>query len=161
MLKLFSTQLLVNSEIFKLSLNLSLKLLRVQSGCYELKGDLSPIVLKEIFHNSLQISKFTMICMENLSNMTRWQKLFLVQILLNFDGHCNCYFWEIRLKSYSLPNFNMLFQKTLLIWSTILLLWLPFGVPSSTCLCSCTFINMTCKLPVETKLLENETNTYK
>ena len=92
MLKLFSTQLLVNSEIFKLSLNLSLKLLRVQSGCYELKGDLSPIVLKEIFHNSLKISKFTRICMENLSNMTRWQKLFLVQILLNFDGHCNCYF---------------------------------------------------------------------
>ena len=86
MLKLFSTQLLVNSEIFKLSLNLSLKLLRVQSGCYELKGDLSPIILKEIFHNSLKISKFTRICMENLSNMTRWQKLFLVQILLNLTA---------------------------------------------------------------------------
>ena len=40
MLKWFSTQLLVNSEVFKLLLNLSLMLLRAQSACYELKGDL-------------------------------------------------------------------------------------------------------------------------
>ena len=39
--------------------------LRALSACYELKGDLSPVILKEIFHHSLKISKFTRICMEN------------------------------------------------------------------------------------------------
>ena len=38
----FSIQILVNSIIFKLSLNLSLPHLRAQIACYELKGDLSP-----------------------------------------------------------------------------------------------------------------------
>ena len=47
-------QLLVNSEVFKLSLNLSLTHLRAQSACYELKGDLSLLMLKEMFHKSLQ-----------------------------------------------------------------------------------------------------------
>ena len=35
---------LVNSEIFKLSLNLSFTHLRAQTACYELKGDLSPVI---------------------------------------------------------------------------------------------------------------------
>ena len=35
------------------------------SACYELKGYLSPIMLKEISHDSLKILKFTWICMEN------------------------------------------------------------------------------------------------
>ena len=60
----------MNSEIFKLSLNLSLTHLRAQSACYELKGDLSPVMLKEIFHGSLKVAKFTRICMENHSNVT-------------------------------------------------------------------------------------------
>ena len=68
----FSIQLLVNSEIVKLSLNLSLMHL-AQIACYELKRDLSPVVLKDIFYDSLQISKFTRICMENYSSMTGWQ----------------------------------------------------------------------------------------
>ena len=33
-----------NSAIFKLSLSLSLTHLRAQSACYELKGDLSPVI---------------------------------------------------------------------------------------------------------------------
>ena len=71
-----SSVLLVNSEIFKLSLNLSLTHLRTQSACYELKGDLSRVMLKEIFHDRLKISKFTRICIENHSSVTGWQKLF-------------------------------------------------------------------------------------
>ena len=55
MLEWFSIQLLVNSEIFKLSLNLSIIHLMAQSACYELKEDLSPVMLKEIFHDSLKI----------------------------------------------------------------------------------------------------------
>ena len=86
-------QLIVNTEIFKLSLNLFLTHLRAQMACYELKGDLSPVMLKEKFHDSLKVSKFTRIRMENHSSVTGWQKLFfLIQILPIFGGRCNSYF---------------------------------------------------------------------
>ena len=39
--------------------------------------------------------------------------VFLIQILLFFGGRCNRYFWDIWLKSYTLPNFNILFQLVL------------------------------------------------
>ena len=71
----FGVQILVNYEIFKLSLNLSLTHLIAQTACYELKGNVSPVILKEIFHDSRN-SKFTRISMENHSGVTRWQKLF-------------------------------------------------------------------------------------
>ena len=45
----FHIQILVNFTIFKLLLNLSLAHLKVQIACYELKGDLSPVMLKGIF----------------------------------------------------------------------------------------------------------------
>ena len=62
----FSIQLLVNSEIFKLSLNLSHTHLRAQSVCHELKEDLSPVMLfNEMFYDSLKISTFTRICLEH------------------------------------------------------------------------------------------------
>ena len=57
-------------------LNLSLTHLRAQIACYELKGDLSPVMLKEIFHNSFKISKFARICTENHTSVTGWQELF-------------------------------------------------------------------------------------
>ena len=69
-------ELLVNSETFKLSLNLSPTHLKAQSACYELKGYLSPLILNEIFHDSLKISNFTRICVENHSSVTWWQNLF-------------------------------------------------------------------------------------
>ena len=59
----------------------------------------------------MKISKITRICMENHSSVTGWQELLF--ILLNFGGRCNRYFWDIRLKIYRLPNFNMLFQLVL------------------------------------------------
>ena len=34
-------------------------------------------------------------------------------VYLTFGGRCNRYFWDIQLKSLSLPNFNMLFQLVL------------------------------------------------
>ena len=39
--------------------------------------------------------------------------VFLIQTLPTFGGHCNSYFWDIRLKILRLPNFNMLFQLVL------------------------------------------------
>ena len=37
----------------------------------------------------------------------------LIQMLLTFDGRCNRYFEDIRLKILILRNFNMLFQLVL------------------------------------------------
>ena len=73
MLAWFSIQILVNSKIFKLSFNLSLMHLRALIDCYELKGDLSPVMLKEIFHENFEITR---ICMENHASVTGWQTLF-------------------------------------------------------------------------------------
>ena len=42
----------------KLSLNLSLTHLRAQIACYELKGDLSPVILKEYFTKVLKIQNY-------------------------------------------------------------------------------------------------------
>ena len=52
-------KLLVNSKIFKLSLYLSLTHLRAQIACYELKGELSPVMLKEIFDESFENFEIT------------------------------------------------------------------------------------------------------
>ena len=70
---------LVNSKFFKLSCNLSLAHLRVQIVCYELKGDLSPVMLKEIFHDSFENFEITRICMETHASVTGWQKLFFIR----------------------------------------------------------------------------------
>ena len=72
----FSIQILENSKIIKLSCNLFLTHLRAQIVCYELKEDLSPVMLKEIFHDSFENFEITRICMENHAYMTGWQKLF-------------------------------------------------------------------------------------
>ena len=87
----YSHCLLVNFGIFKLSLNF-LFAFKGRSACYELKGDLSPIMLNEIFHDNMKTSKFTRICMENHSSVTGWQVFRLLQILLTFGGRYNRYF---------------------------------------------------------------------
>ena len=69
-------QILVNSKLFKLSCHLFLTHLRAQIVCYELKGDLSPVMLKDIFYDSFENFKITRICMENHASVTVWQKLF-------------------------------------------------------------------------------------
>ena len=68
--------------------------LRAQIARFELKEDLSPIMLKEIFHESLKNLKFTRIFME-------------------YHSSVNHHFWDIQLEIYMLPNFNMLFQLVL------------------------------------------------
>ena len=107
----FSIQILVNSKIFKLSLNLSLTHLRAQIACYELKGDLSPVMLKEIFHDSFENFEITRICMENHASVTGWQKLF--SSYKCFQLLAAATFKDILLKILRLPNFNMLFQLLL------------------------------------------------
>ena len=50
--------------------------LRAQSACYELKGDLSPVMLKEIFHDNLKNYEIYKDLYGNHSSVTGWQKLF-------------------------------------------------------------------------------------
>ena len=52
-------------------------------ACYGLKGDLSPVMLKKIFHESFENLEITRICMEK---------------------QCNRFFRNIRLKVLGLPN---------------------------------------------------------
>ena len=63
-------QILVNSKMSKLLLYLSLTHLRAQITCYELKGDLSPVMLKEIFQDSFENFEITRICVENHASVT-------------------------------------------------------------------------------------------
>ena len=58
--------------------------------------------VRQIFNESLKISKFTRICMKYHSSVAGWQEF--------SRGRCNRFFWYIRLKIYRLLNFNMLFQ---------------------------------------------------
>ena len=48
--------------------------LRTLIACYELKGDLSRLMLKKIFNETFEITR---ICMENHASVTGWQTLFL------------------------------------------------------------------------------------
>ena len=50
----FSIKIHVNSKMFKQSLNLPLTHLRAQIACYKLKGDLIPVMLEEILHDSFK-----------------------------------------------------------------------------------------------------------
>ena len=43
---------------------------------YELKRELSPVMLKEIFYDIFENFETPRICVENHASMTGWQKLF-------------------------------------------------------------------------------------
>ena len=107
---MFSIQILVNSKIFKLSCNLFLTHLRAQIVYYELKVDLSPVMLKEIFHHSFEnFENFTRICIENHASVTGWQKLF-------FSYKCFQLLAAVAIATFEilrLPIFNTLFQLVL------------------------------------------------
>ena len=57
----FSIQILLNFEIFKLSVNLSLTHLRAHTACYKFKRRFEPCNAKEIFHDSFENFEFTRI----------------------------------------------------------------------------------------------------
>ena len=64
-----------------------------QIACYEFKGDLSPVMLKEIFHDSFENFEFS----KNLYGQPcerDWvaKVVILIQMLLTFGGRCNRYF---------------------------------------------------------------------
>ena len=79
------------------------------SNCllWKQKEHLSPIMLTELFSDSLTITKCT-----RISTVCDWvaRVVFPIQILLIFSSHCNRFFWDIPLKIYRLPYFNTLFQ---------------------------------------------------
>ena len=87
--------------------------LRAQSACYELKGDLSPVMLKEIKLFSQQFENVKIykdLYRKPFKRDWMAKVVFLIKILLIFCSHCKGYFWETQLKIYRLPNFNILFH---------------------------------------------------
>ena len=81
------------SKIFKLSLKLFFTHLRAQIACYDLKGNLSHVMLKKIFHDSFENFEITRICMGNHASVTECMAkvVFLIQMLPTFGGRCNRY----------------------------------------------------------------------
>ena len=79
----WSMQLLVNSEIFKLSLNLSLTHLRGQISCYESEGELRPVMFK--FEN---FQSYKNLYGKPFKGDWVAKVVFLIQILLIFGVRC-------------------------------------------------------------------------
>ena len=82
------------------------------------------MMLKEVFHDSFKIDWLIDKDLYGKPFNHDWKEkdVFLIQILLIFGGRCNRYFWDIPLKIYGLPNFNMLFH---LVLQSELVLCLP------------------------------------
>ena len=71
--------------------------------------------------------------------------VFLIQMLLTFDGRCNSYFLDIRrLKIHWFPNFNMLFQ---------LVLTKLFRSELFSCLVKVDHVINSCKGPILDKIM--------
>ena len=66
-----------NFEIFKTVVKSFLYAFKGSNYLFELKGDLSPVMLKEIIHDSFENFEIKRICMENHASVTGWQKLFI------------------------------------------------------------------------------------
>ena len=88
------------------------------SNCL-LKGDLSPIMLKKIFHNSFKNFEISQDLYRKPCKRDWVAKVvFLIQMIL-----INRYFWDVRLKILRLPNFSMLFQLVLTKLNCFLVYW--------------------------------------
>ena len=71
----------------------SMKILKFfPTRIYELKGDLSPVMLKKIFHNSFEHFEIYQDLYGKPCKRDWVAKvIFLIQMLLTFDGRCNRY----------------------------------------------------------------------
>ena len=107
----FSIRILVNFEIFQLLQNISFSITMLKSPFYSWQTIWALKCLRERFNDSLKILKFTRICADGKTLKRDWvaRVVFLIQILLIFGDRCNRYFWDVRLNSYRLLNFNTLF----------------------------------------------------
>ena len=84
-----SIQILLNFEIFRLSWNISLSNKGLKSPFYSQQAIWALKCIRERFNDSLKISKFTRICMENHSSMTGWQKSFPRVVVLSLFSILN------------------------------------------------------------------------
>ena len=67
--------------------------LRAQSACYELKGDLSPVMRKEIFSQQFENFKiYKDLYRKPFKRDWIAKVVFLIKILLIFCSHCKGYF---------------------------------------------------------------------
>ena len=70
-------------------------------------------MLRECFMAGLKISKLQGFVLKSMQGWLDGKVIFPIQMLPTFGGRCNRYFWDVRLKIFRLPNFNMLFQLVL------------------------------------------------
>ena len=70
-------------------------------------------MLRECFMAGLKISKLQGFVLKSMQGWLDGKVIFPIQMLPTFGGPCNRYFWDVRLKIFRLPNFNMLFQLVL------------------------------------------------
>ena len=67
-----------------------------------------------MFHGRFfKISKLQGFVLKSMQGWLDGRVIFPIQMLPTFGGRCNRYFWDVRLKIFRLPNFNMLFQLVL------------------------------------------------
>ena len=109
----FSIQILVNSKSFKLLCNLFLTQLSAQIVCYELKGDLRPVMLREIFYDSFENFKITRICMEIMRAWLDGKCCFPHTNASNFRWPLQSLLLRYTAEILRLPNFNRFFQRVL------------------------------------------------
>ena len=70
--------------------------LRAQIACYELKGDLIPVLLKELFHESFEnFEIYKDLYGKPCKHDWMAKIVFLIQMVLTFGGLCNGYFRDI------------------------------------------------------------------
>ena len=71
-------------------------------------------MLEEIFHEGFwKFPKYEDLYGKPCKRGWMAKVVFLIQMLPTFGGRYNRYFWDIRLKTLRVPNFNMLFQLVL------------------------------------------------
>ena len=72
--------------------------------------------IKEILHESFENFKLQEFVWKPCRRNWMAKAVFLIQRLPTFGGRFNPHFWDIWLKMFRLPNFNMLFQLVLTIF---------------------------------------------
>ena len=104
-------QILVNFEIFKLLLNLSLSIITwLKSHFYSWQAIWALKCIKERFNERLKISKFTRNCMENHSSVTRWQELFSAAFTI---ASFEIYGWKFTGYLVLICSFSLCYQNFL------------------------------------------------
>ena len=88
--------------------------LRAQSAYYELKGDLSPVMLRKYFMTIWKLRNLQGFVWKPFKCDWVAEVVFLIQILLILGGHCNHYFWDMY--GWKCMGYLILICSKCLLW---------------------------------------------